>query len=358
VGARGEQGARTTDPLNDSASASQRRAAAIGDRTMTMGGLAERTSAGGLFRFARGMTGPLVGLVALCVFLSFSTDTFLSLRNILNVMDQITVLGVMAVGMTLVILIGGIDLSVGSVLALSGMVLGYLGDNLHWPFGLSIVIALVVSALCGLVSGLMVTRLRMPAFIATLAMMSIARGVASIITNGEQIVGFPDWFSDLAITRHFGFLTVTVGLMLAIAAIAWIILQYRPAGRALYAIGGSAEVARLAGINVRGATLGVYTLCAALAGLAGVILSARLDSAQPSSGIGYELDTIAAVVIGGASLSGGLGSIGGTAAGVLIIGFLRNGLNLMGVSPFVQQVVIGLVIAIAVAADTMRNRRA
>jgi ribose transport system permease protein len=325
---------------------------------MAMAGLAERAGAGGLFRFARGLTGPLVGLVALCVFLSFSTDTFLTLRNILNVMDQITVLGVMAVGMTLVILIGGIDLSVGSVLALSGMVLGYLGDILHWPFGIGIVVALVVSGLCGLVSGLMVTRLRMPAFIATLAMMSIARGVASIITNGEQIVGFPDWFSYLAITRHFGFLTVTVGLMLAIAAVAWVVLKYRPAGRALYAIGGSAEVARLAGINVRSATLWVYALCAALAGLAGVILSARLDSAQPSSGIGYELDTIAAVVIGGASLSGGLGSIGGTAAGVLIIGFLRNGLNLMGVSPFVQQVVIGLVIAVAVAADTMRNRRA
>jgi ribose transport system permease protein len=356
--ARGEPRSRTIDQLSDWASATLRRAAAIGDGTMAMAGLAERAGAGGLFKFARGLTGPLVGLVALCVFLSFSTDTFLSLRNILNVMDQITVLGVMAVGMTLVILIGGIDLSVGSVLALSGMVLGYLGDNLHWPFGISIVIALVVSALCGLVSGLMVTRLRMPAFIATLAMMSIARGVASIITNGEQIVGFPDWFSYLAITRHFGFLTVTVGLMLAIAAVAWIVLQYRPAGRALYAIGGSAEVARLAGINVRVATLWVYTLCAALAGLAGVILSARLDSAQPSSGIGYELDTIAAVVIGGASLSGGLGSIGGTAAGVLIIGFLRNGLNLMGVSPFVQQVVIGLVIAVAVAADTMRNRRA
>jgi ribose transport system permease protein len=323
-----------------------------------MGGLAARANPGGLFKFARGVTGPLVGLVVLCVFLSFSTDTFLSLRNILNVMDQITVLGVMAVGMTLVILIGGIDLSVGSVLALSGMVLGFLGDNLHWPFFIGIFVALAVSALCGLVSGLMVTRLNMPAFIATLAMMSIARGVASIITNGEQIVGFPDWFSNLAIVRHLGFLTVTVGVMLAITAVAWIVLKYRPAGRALYAIGGSAEVARLAGINVRRATLWVYTLCAALAGLAGVILSARLDSAQPSSGIGYELDTIAAVVIGGASLSGGLGSISGTAAGVLIIGFLRNGLNLLQVSPFVQQVIIGLVIAIAVAADTMRNRRA
>jgi ribose transport system permease protein len=324
---------------------------------MTTTGTATETRSGRAFAFVRGATGPLIGLVLLCVFLSFSTDTFLSMRNFLNVMDQITVLGVMAVGMTLVILIGGIDLSVGSVLALSGMVMGYLGDNRQWPFLIAILVALVASAACGLTSGLMVTRLRMPAFIATLAMMSIARGLASIITNGEQIVGFPEWFSNLAITRHFDFLTVTVGLMVAITVIAWIVLSFRPVGRALYALGGSQEVARLAGIPVRQYTMWVYVICGALAGLAGVILSARLDSSQPSSGLGYELDTIAAVVIGGASLSGGVGSIGGTAVGVLIIGFLRNGLNLLQVSPFVQQVVIGVVIAVAVAADTMRNRK-
>lgn len=326
---------------------------------MTIGGMTVEARRGvGALNFVRGATGPLIGLILLCVFLSVATETFLSLRNFLNVLDQVTVLGVMAVGMTLVILIGGIDLSVGSVLALSGMVMGYLGNNLGWPFGVAIVAALIASALCGVTSGFMITRLNMPAFIATLAMMSIARGVASIITNGEQIVSFPDWFSNLAIIRHFGYLTVTVAVMIAIVVIAWIVLTYRAAGRALYAIGGSAEVARLAGVNVRKATLIVYTLCALAAGLAGVILSARLDSAQPSSGIGYELDTIAAVVIGGASLSGGIGGIGGTVVGVLIIGFLRNGLNLLQVSPFVQQVIIGLVIAIAVAADTVRRKRA
>ncbi len=243
---------------------------------MAASGLATEARIRRAFALASGATGPLIGLVLLCAFLSLSTETFLSLRNFLNVMDQITVLGVMAVGMTLVILIGGIDLSVGSVLALSGMVMGYLGNNQHWPFVVAILVALIVSAACGLVSGLMVTRLRMPAFIATLAMMSIARGVASMITNGEQIVGFPDWFSNLAIIRHFGFLTVTVGVMIAITVIAWVILQFRPAGRALYAIGGSQEVARLAGIQVRQYTIWVYAICAALAGLAGVILSARL----------------------------------------------------------------------------------
>lgn len=304
-----------------------------------------------------GAVGPFIGLIALCLFLSFSSDTFLTLRNILNVMDQITVIGVMALGMTLVILLGGIDLSVGSVLALSSMVLGYLGNNVGLPFALGIVIALLVSALCGVISGLMITKLNMPAFIATLAMMSIARGIASIITDGQQIVGFPDWFSSLAIIRHFGLLSATVSVMIVLTVIFYVFLKYRPAGRALYAVGGNPEVARLAGIHVERATLLVYTTCALLSGLAGVILSARLDSAQPSSGIGYELDTIAAVVIGGASLSGGVGGIGGTVVGVLIIGFLRNGLNLLHVSPFVQQVIIGVVIALAVAADTIRTRR-
>ena len=304
-----------------------------------------------------GAVGPFIGLIALCLFLSFSSDTFLTLRNILNVMDQITVIGVMALGMTLVILLGGIDLSVGSVLALSSMVLGYLGNNVGLPFALGIVVALLVSALCGVISGLMITKLNMPAFIATLAMMSIARGIASIITDGQQIVGFPDWFSSLAIIRHFGLLSATVSVMIVLTVIFYVFLKYRPAGRALYAVGGNPEVARLAGIHVERATLLVYTTCALLSGLAGVILSARLDSAQPSSGIGYELDTIAAVVIGGASLSGGVGGIGGTVVGVLIIGFLRNGLNLLHVSPFVQQVIIGVVIALAVAADTIRARR-
>lgn len=309
------------------------------------------------FGLGGGATGPFLGLVAMCVFLSLSSDTFLSLRNFLNVMDQITVIGVMAIGMTLVILIGGIDLSVGSVLALSAMVMGYLGNLAGWPFPLAILAALVASAACGTVSGLMVTRLNMPAFIATLAMMSIARGLASIITDGEQIVGFPDWFSNLAIIRHFGLLSATVAVMIALTLAFWIFLRFRPAGRALYAIGGSPEVARLAGIRVERATVWVYMVSGAMAGLAGVILSARLDSAQPSSGLGYELDTIAAVVIGGASLAGGVGGIAGTAVGVLIIGFLRNGLNLLHVSPFVQQVVIGVVIALAVAGDTLRNRR-
>jgi ribose transport system permease protein len=226
------------------------------------------------------------------------------------------------------------------------------------PMPLAVVLALAASAASGLLVGLLVTVFRVPAFIATLAMMSAARGVANMITDGQQIVGFPDWFTMLAIDRHFGILTATVFLMLAVVLCAWIFLHFRAEGRMLYAVGGNSEVARLAGINTQMVTIGVYVMSAVLAGLAGIVLAARLDSVQPSSGFGYELDTIAAVVIGGTSLSGGAGGIGGTLIGVLIIGVLRNGLNLLNVSPFLQQVIIGVVIVLAVGAETIRRRRA
>lgn len=323
--------------------------------TTTPVGDMRRSAAAFLFAGSRG---PLIGLVLLCLVLSVSTDTFLTVRNVLNVMDQITVIGIMAIGMTLVILIGGIDLSVGSILAIAMMVMGYVGHadymNLSLPVG--ILAGLVVAALCGFGSGLMITAMGLPPFIATLAMMSVARGLANIITDGSQIVGFPDWFTSLSIVRHFGFISLTVALMIVLTIATGVFLKYRATGRNLYAIGGSPEVARLSGIPVRQLTNWVYAVCGLLAGLAGVVLAARLDSVQPSSGLGYELDTIAAVVIGGASLSGGVGSIGGTAVGVLIIGVLRNGLNLLGVSPFIQQIIIGVVIALAVATDAWKRR--
>ena len=230
-----------------------------------------------------GVTGPLVGLLALCVFLSLSTDAFLSLRNGLNILDQITVLGIMAVGMTFVILIGGIDLSVGSVLALAMMVMGWTANIAGLPLAAGIAVALVASAISGLIVGLLVTLFRVPAFIATLAMMSAARGVANMITDGQQIVGFPDWFMMLAIDRHFGVLTATVFLMLAVVAVAWVFLHFRSEGRMLYAVGGNPEVARLAGINVQLVTIAVYVASAVLAGLAGIVLAARLDSVAPAT---------------------------------------------------------------------------
>jgi len=304
----------------------------------------------------RGATGPLIGLLLLCLFLTIATDTFFSLRNFLNILDQITVLGIIAVGMTFVILIGGIDLAVGSVMALSMMVLGYANVTLGLPMPVALSLALMAAAVNGLIAGILITQFHVPAFIATLAMMSIARGIANMITNGSQIIGFPPWFNMAAITRYGGYLTMTVAVMLVVFALAILYQRYRYGGRTLYAIGGNPEVARLAGIHVNRMTIGVYVMCSVLAGLAGLLLAARLDSVQPSSGMSYELDAIAAVVIGGTSLSGGTGGVGGTLIGVLIIGVLRNGLNLLSVSPFLQQVIIGLVIVLAVAAETLKKR--
>lgn len=315
-----------------------------------------RNAGAGVFSVLRGATGPLIGLILLCIFLSFATDKFMSARNLLNILDQITVLGIMAVGMTLVILIGGIDLAVGSVMALTMMVMGYLSSQIGLPLGAGIALALAVAAVTGAISGVLITALGVPAFIATLAMMSVARGLANMITDGQQIVGFPSWFSLLAYTRFGGFLTLTVAIMLVVFVLGWLYLRYTPGGRSLYAIGGNQEVARLAGINVSFYTIGVYVVSGLLAGLAGVVLAMRLDSVQPTAGVSYELDTIAAVVIGGTSLSGGKGGIIGTIIGVLIIGVLRNGLNLLGVSPFLQAVVIGVVIALAVAAEAVKRK--
>jgi len=310
-----------------------------------------------IFGSMKGATGPLIGLLVMCLFLTLYTDTFFSLRNFLNILDQITVLGIMAVGMTLVILIGGIDLAVGSVMALTMMVFGYLNVTAGLPMGIAIPLSLMAAGLSGLVAGVLITKFNVPAFIATLAMMSITRGLANMITNGQQIIGFPAWFNMAAISRYGGFLTLTVALMLIVFVLGILYQRYRYGGRALYAIGGNPEVARLAGINVTFMTIMVYVVCSVLAGLSGVVLGARLDSVQPSSGVGYELDAIAAVVIGGTSLSGGTGGIGGTIIGVLIIGVLRNGLNLLSVSPFMQQVIIGAVIVLAVTAETFRKRK-
>jgi len=292
---------------------------------------------------------PALSLLTLCAVFALSTDTFFTLRNLLNVIDQLTVLGIMALGMTAVIVIGGIDLSVGSVLALAMMAMGWLSNVMGVPMPLAMLAALVVGALCGLGSGLLITRANLPAFIATLAMMSVARGLANLVTDGTQIVGYPEWFPALSINRYLGFMSVTVGLFIVLTVLAAIFMKYRAGGRALYAIGGSSEVARLAGIPVKRVTVGVYVVCGMLAGLAGVVMSTRLDSSQPSGGLGYELDTIAAVVIGVASLWG-------TLMGVLTIGVLRNGLNLLGISPFVQQIVIGVVIVLAVAVDANKRK--
>lgn len=303
-----------------------------------------------------GSGGAFVALAVLFIVLSLTTPGFFSTPNLLNILDQATVLSIIAVGATAVIITGGIDLSVGSVLALSTMVLGWLSHDGGMPMWVAMIAAVLVGGLCGLANGIGITIGKLPPFIATLAMFSIARGLANLITDGRQIVGYPEWFFGLASNRYFGFLSVTVVVMVLTFVIGGLYLKYRPGGRSLYAIGGGGEVARLAGIHVKRITTMAYVWTGLLAGVAGIVLATRLDSSQPSAGTGLELDVIAAVVIGGASLSGGTGRIAGTIAGVFIMGMLRNGLNLLGVSPFLQQIFIGLVIALAVMVDVLRRR--
>jgi ribose transport system permease protein len=322
--------------------------AAVGDEPQ---GIRQLTS-----RAFAGSGGAFVGLLLLIVALSVTAPNFLTPRNFTNIVDQVTVLGILALGATFVIIIGGIDLSVGAVLALSAMTMGWLSHQGGVPLPIAMLAAIVVGGLAGLVNGVGVTVFKLPAFIATLAMMSVARGLGNLITDGQQIVGYPEWFYKLSTARYFGFISVTVAVLVALYVAGWAFLRYRRAGRSLYAIGGGHEVARLAGIRVRSTTTAVYVVAGLLAGVGAIVLSSRLDASAPSAATGYELDVIAAVVIGGASLMGGTGRVTGTVVGVLIIGVLRNGLNLLGVSPFVQQVVIGLVIAIAVGSDVLRRR--
>lgn len=308
-------------------------------------------------RILSGSGGALLGLIVLVVVFSVLSPFFLTGRNIINILDQVSVLGILAVGATAVILTGGIDLSVGSILGLGTMVMGWLSHNAGWPLWTAMLAALAVGGLAGMLNGVGITFAKLPPFIATLAMMSVGRGLANLITDGQQIVGYPDWFSSLSTQRYAGYFSVTLIVVALLYLIGWSWLKYRASGRSVYAIGGGTEVARLAGIHVKKVTIWVYVIAGMLAALGGIVLASRLDSSQPGDGSGYELDVIAAVVIGGASLNGGVGRIGGTVIGVLIIGVLRNGLNLLGVSPFIQQIVIGLVIAIAVMADVLRRKQ-
>jgi ribose transport system permease protein len=300
--------------------------------------------------------GTLLGLLALCVVLWALTPHFLTVSNLLNVLDQTAINAIVAVGMTFVIVSGGIDLSVGSVLALSGIVLGNaLAAGM--PVPVAIALGLVVGTSCGLFNGLLVTWGRLPPFIATLGMMSVARGLALMVAEGRPVSGFAEGFRMLSTERVLG-IPAPVFITAAVYAAAHFVLARTVFGRATYAIGGNEEAARLSGVAVRLHKTAAYAVAGGMSAAAAAILTARLNSAQPTAGIMYELDAIAAAVIGGVSLTGGEGTVVGALIGALIMGVLRNGLNLLNVSSFFQQVVIGGVIIGAVLVDTwFRQRR-
>jgi ribose/xylose/arabinose/galactoside ABC-type transport system permease subunit len=302
-------------------------------------------------------SGPLWGLVILCIVMTILSPYFLTFNNLFNVGTQIAVIAILALGQTFVIVSGGIDLSVGSVLGLAGIVFGWATAVANLPLPLALALGVGAGASAGLINGLLITLGNLPPFIATLAMLSAARGLALVISGGVPLNPIPGPILSLGSGDLFGFVPLPVILMLVMWAITVGILRSTYAGRAMYAIGGNEEASRLSGIHVSRQKLLIYTLSGLFAGIAGILLTARLASAQPQAGFTFELDAIAAVVIGGASLSGGVGSASGTLIGALILGVLRNGLNLLNVSAFWQQVVIGAVIALAVMTDTLRRRK-
>ena len=299
--------------------------------------------------------GTLGGLALLCLALWAATPHFATVSNLVNVVEQSAIVGIVAAGMTFVIIGGGIDLSVGSILALAG-----IGFGLTFQATGSIAVAagagLGVGLASGAVNGALVALGRLPPFIATLGMMSVARGIALMLSDGRPISGYPDSFRALA-TGDIAGIPAPVLAMLAIYGLAHFVLTRTTLGRYTYAIGGNEEAALLSGIDVRAVKTTMYGISGLLAATSALLLVARLDSAQPIAGMMYELDAIAAVVIGGASLLGGSGSVLGTLVGALIMAVLRNGLNLLGVSSYVQQVAIGAVIVVAVLVDMVLRRR-
>jgi len=308
----------------------------------------------------------IIALLVLCVALSILSDRFLTADNAWNVMRQISVNMIISVGMTLVILTGGIDLSVGSVLALSGAVTAIMlksgtefqGINLYVGFTLfgALLGGTLIGTALGWFNGFAITRFKVPPLVATLAMLTIARGLTMLSTGGFPITGFSQSMAFIG-TGWFLGIPMPVWISAIVVGTAIVLTNKTVLGRHIYAIGGNETASKLSGIKINRVKWIVYSIAGALSALGGIIVTSRLDSAQPNAGLGFELDSIAAVVIGGTSLSGGKGTIMGTVQGALIIGVLNNGLVLLNVSPFWQQVVKGLVILLAVIVEKFNPRK-
>ncbi len=313
----------------------------------------------------------LAGLVLLIIAFSLTSGAFLTMSNCVTIALQTSTIAFIGLGATCVIITAGIDLSVGSVLALAGVVAA-MTAHAGVPVPIAMLAGIATGGICGILNGLIITRLGLPPFIATLGMMMVARGVALQITGARPVSGLGDSFGALGngslwrvITEGangfpkviFPGIPYPVILMIILAIAMAVVLMKTTFGRHLYAIGSNEEAARLSGVNVRHVKIGAYVLSGLLAGLCGCVLMSRLVTGQPNEGVAYELDAIAAAVIGGTSLAGGVGTISGTIIGAFIIGILRNGLNMNGVSSFTQMIIIGLVIIGTVWIDQLRNHR-
>lgn len=292
-----------------------------------------------------------VVLLALIVIFSVSSNTFFSETNLFNILRQVSVIGVVAVGMTMVILTGGIDLSVGSVIAVSGVMTAKLMVSGVNPF-LAIVITLLVSTLFGLTNAIFVHEFKINPLIVTLGMLTVLKGVSYIITKGLPVFGFPDYFSVIG-QGYIGIIPIPVIIMVVVFLVGHFILKYTVFGTYIYGIGGNEEATRLAGVNIRKTKYAVYMLNSVLAALAGIVLLSRVNTALPNAGQSYELDVITGVVLGGVSMSGGEGKISGVFAGILVMAVLGNGMLMMGVSEYYQWVVKGVVMLLAVTYDSI-----
>lgn len=299
--------------------------------------------------FFAGRLGIMIALLALTVVLALLKPHFLSTANLTNVVRQVSINGILAVGVTVVLLTGGVDLSLGSVVALTGVAAAHVAHPGQYPFVVPIAVGILAGAACGAVNGAVVTRCGVPSFIATLGMMTAARGFALVLSDGRPVSNMSPALTRLA--GDVAGVPIPALILAAVAAcVAWMLRNLK-LGRYLYAVGGNELAALAAGIRVRGVKFLAYVLCGALAGLAGVVLAARISTGQPNAGVAYELDAIAAVVIGGTRLSGGVGGVGGTLLGVLLMGVIGNGLDLLNVPSYYQQIVKGVIIIGAVWFD-------
>lgn len=301
-----------------------------------------------------------IGIVAvlfiMCIIISIATDKFLTTANVVSVLRQISINTYIALGMTLIIILGHIDLSVGAIVAMSGtLTVGFI-VNQGLPIPLAIILGILIGVLTGFVSGFVVSHFRVPAFIITMAMMNVANGVAYVYSGGQSTRITNEFFSAIGMGYLFKVIPLPVVYMVILIIIISFVLNKTKFGTYVYAIGGNRESARLSGVPIKKVEIIVFTLSGLLSAFAGLVLCSRMYSGQPSVGSGYELDAIAACVLGGTSMSGGKGRISGTVFGALVIGIISNGLNLIGVSSYWQLIIKGLIIACAVLLDVQKGK--
>ena len=316
----------------------------------------ERRVTAGNKSFLKENVAIISGLVILCLFLTFMSDSFLTQSNLMSLLRQMTNNVFLTLGVMRCIIIGGIDISVGSVFALGGTVAAGMIAHYHVPIPAAIMLGLLAGAACGAFNGFFVSMVRVPAFIATMAMLNIARGIAYLMTNAEPIRCTEKAFTNLG-TGRLGIIPLPVIYAVAWVILIWLFLNKTRMGRYVYAVGGNMEAARFSGINIKVVQFTVHTLSGFLAAWAGIVMAARMYSGQPAVAVGWEMDAVAASALGGVSLMGGSGSVVSAMIGVLIIGVLKNGLNLMNVNSFWQLIVQGLVVLAAVSMDMVKQRK-